>query len=80
MPGDWMSASMTPTRRPSAARQAARFAVVLDLPVPPRNECTDTMVATDAPLPPPERPCFLGGGLYPMGPGARRWGRAESAS
>src|SRR3954466_15047177 len=48
MPGDWMSASMTPTRRPLAARHAARFAVVFDLPVPPRNECTETIDAKPA--------------------------------
>src|SRR5947207_12083000 len=43
MPGDWMSVSITPTRRPCAASSAARFAVVFDLPVPPRYECTETM-------------------------------------
>src|SRR5260370_25576263 len=43
MRGDWMSVSITPTRRPCAASSAARFAVVFDLPVPPRYECTETM-------------------------------------
>src|SRR5689334_9785449 len=38
MPGDWMSVSITPTRLPPAASRAARLAVVLDLPVPPRKE------------------------------------------
>ena len=38
MPGDWMSVSMTPTRSPRAAASTATFAVVFDLPVPPRKE------------------------------------------
>src|SRR5215469_14262886 len=38
MPGDWISVSTTPTRRPSPARSAARLAVVFDFPVPPRYE------------------------------------------
>ena len=38
MPGDWMSVSTTPTRRPRIAASTATFAVVFDLPVPPRNE------------------------------------------
>ena len=38
MPGDWISVSTTPTRRPSLARSAARLAVVFDFPVPPRYE------------------------------------------
>jgi hypothetical protein len=42
IPGDWMSRSTTPTRRPSAARSVATFAVVFDLPVPPRNEWMET--------------------------------------
>src|SRR5699024_11775999 len=36
----WMSASITPTRRPSAAMAAARFAVTVDLPTPPLPEET----------------------------------------
>src|SRR5262245_30590570 len=61
IPGDWMSASITPTRAPPTASAAARLAVVFDLPVPPRNEWTDTMTATDAdsllhaPVAPPPR-------------------------
>ncbi len=45
MPGDWMSVSITPTRRPSAASKAATLAVVLDLPVPPRNEWIEMILA-----------------------------------
>jgi len=41
IPGDWMSVSTTPTRRPSAASSAARLAVVFDVPVPPRYEWTE---------------------------------------
>src|SRR5438093_8805563 len=44
MPGDWMSVSMTPTRRPPAASNVERLAVTLDFPVPPRKEWTDTIV------------------------------------
>ena len=44
MPGDWMSVSTTPTRRPSAASRAATLAVVLDLPVPPRKEWMDMIL------------------------------------
>lgn len=33
-----MSVSMTPTRKPRLAVRTARFAVVFDFPVPPRNE------------------------------------------
>src|SRR2546425_12764571 len=43
-PGDWMSVSTTPTCRPWPASRAATLAVVLDLPVPPRNECTAMIV------------------------------------
>src|SRR5579885_744670 len=46
MPGDWMSASTMPTRRPCRAKVAARFAVVFDLPVPPRKEWTETILGT----------------------------------
>src|SRR5437763_8484690 len=46
MPGDWMSVSITPTRAPWRATATARLAVTLDLPVPPRNEWTDTIFAT----------------------------------
>jgi hypothetical protein len=35
-----MSASTTPTRRPSAARAAARLTVTEDLPTPPLPEAT----------------------------------------
>jgi hypothetical protein len=45
IPGDWMSVSTTPTRFPWHASSAARLAVKLDLPVPPRNEWTATIVA-----------------------------------
>jgi hypothetical protein len=45
MPGDCMSVSITPTRCPSAANRAAMFAVLLDLPVPPRNEWIEMIVA-----------------------------------
>jgi hypothetical protein len=38
IPGDWMSVSITPTRSPRRAAITATFAVVFDLPVPPRNE------------------------------------------
>src|SRR5688572_4932082 len=38
IPGDWMSVSTMPTRLPVRAIATARFAVVFDLPVPPRNE------------------------------------------
>jgi hypothetical protein len=38
MPGDWISVSTTPIRRPSAASSVATLAVVFDLPVPPWNE------------------------------------------
>src|SRR4249919_110221 len=51
IPGDWMSRSTIPTRRPSAARTVATFAVVFDLPVPPRNECTETTCAMARPYP-----------------------------
>src|SRR6476646_9820319 len=51
IPGDWMSRSTTPTCRPSAARMVATFAVVFDLPVPPRNECTETTWAMPRPYP-----------------------------
>src|SRR3954469_7165104 len=50
MPGDWMSVSITPTWRPRPAYTTARFAVVFDLPVPPRNEWTLRMFATRPPL------------------------------
>jgi hypothetical protein len=43
MPGDWMSVSTTPTRRPSPASSAARLAVVFDFPVPPRYEWIETI-------------------------------------
>ena len=33
--------SMMPTRYPARATSTARFAVVLDFPVPPRNECVE---------------------------------------
>src|SRR5262249_39483151 len=45
MPGDWISVSTTPTRRPCAASSVVTFAVVLDFPVPPRNEWIDTTCA-----------------------------------
>src|ERR687891_2590441 len=45
MPGDWMSVSITPTRFPRAERTAAIFAVVFDLPVPPRKEWIETIAA-----------------------------------
>src|SRR6266536_2437009 len=45
IPGDWISVSMTATRRPDAASSVARFAVILDLPVPPRKERIETIVA-----------------------------------
>jgi hypothetical protein len=41
MPEDWISVSITRTRCPCKARTAARFAVVFDLPVPPRKEWMD---------------------------------------
>src|SRR3712207_1884752 len=50
MPGDWMSASMTPTRLPDAASSAATFAVVFDFPVPPRKLWTEMIVATSGVL------------------------------
>src|SRR4029450_8958561 len=46
MPGDCTSVSTTPTRRPWAAASVATFAVILDFPVPPRNEWTETILAT----------------------------------
>src|SRR4051794_22434999 len=49
MPGDWMSVSITPTRRSAAASSAATFATVLDLPVPPRNEWMEMVVAMVVP-------------------------------
>src|ERR687885_729011 len=56
MPGDWISVSITPTRRPAAASSAATFAAVLDLPVPPRNE----WMAMVAPMEPPLAGARLG--------------------
>src|SRR5512133_861819 len=38
-----MSVSIIPTRTPSAASRAVTLAVVLDLPVPPRNEWMETI-------------------------------------
>src|SRR5882724_8123777 len=38
-----MSVSTIPTRCPCRAMSTARFAVVFDFPVPPRNECTATI-------------------------------------
>src|SRR5262245_9563394 len=46
IPGDWMSLSTTATRCCILASITARFAVVLDLPVPPRNEWTEMTLAT----------------------------------
>src|SRR6187397_396680 len=45
MPGDWMSVSTTATRFPEDARQTARLAVRFDLPVPPRYEWMETILA-----------------------------------
>src|SRR5688572_13793787 len=50
MPGDWMSVSTTPTRCPAAAIKAARFAVVFDFPVPPRNEWMEIILPNVADL------------------------------
>ena len=50
MPGDWMSVSITPTRSPEQANSAARLAVVLDFPVPPRNEWTEMILDKQSPL------------------------------
>ena len=36
---------MTPTRFPARATSTARLAVVFDLPVPPRNECVEMILA-----------------------------------
>src|SRR5512136_979219 len=44
IPGEAMSVSTTPTRCPRIAINAARLAVVLDLPVPPRNEWTEMIL------------------------------------
>lgn len=44
MPGDWISASMTPTLRPMAANKVAILAIVLDFPVPPRKEWIEMMI------------------------------------
>src|SRR5436853_5582440 len=49
-PGDWMSRSTTATVLPSRASSVATFAVVFDLPVPPRNEWTEITVAIRATL------------------------------
>ena len=46
MPGDWISVSTTPTRLPASAYNAARLALRLDLPVPPRNEWTEMILVT----------------------------------
>src|SRR5262245_58971555 len=40
-----MSVSMTPTRLPARATSTARLAVVFDLPVPPRKECVEMILA-----------------------------------
>ena len=40
-----MSVSMTPTRFPARATSTARLAVVFDLPVPPRNEWVEIILA-----------------------------------
>src|SRR5262249_38001682 len=45
MPGDWIWVSASLTRRPCASSSVVRFAVVLDFPVPPRNEWIDTICA-----------------------------------
>src|SRR5712692_4088254 len=56
MPGDWMSVSITPTRRPPAASNVERLAVMLDFPVPPRKEWIDTIVGmTSSPFSIPMR-------------------------
>ena len=39
-----MSVSITPTRWPSLASWAATLAEMFDLPVPPRNEWTETIL------------------------------------
>jgi hypothetical protein len=39
-----MSVSITPTRIPRLASSAERFAVVFDLPVPPRKECIEIIL------------------------------------
>src|SRR6516165_5464277 len=41
-----MSVSIMPTRQPARATSTARFAVVLDFPVPPRNECVEIILGT----------------------------------
>src|SRR3954447_8395843 len=51
IPGDWMSRSTTAMFLPSAARSVATFALVFDLPVPPRNEWTETSWAMARPYP-----------------------------
>jgi hypothetical protein len=52
MPGDWTSVSTTPTRFPFSAVSTARLAEMFDLPVPPRNEWTETIFDTRAPVRP----------------------------
>jgi hypothetical protein len=42
-----MSVSMTPTRWPLRATSTAKLAVVLDLPVPPRNEWVEMIFGKD---------------------------------
>ena len=70
MPGDWMSASITPTRLPDWASKAATLAVVFDLPVPPRKLWMETMV--DKPfLPGAARPSFPSRRAKASAPGAR---------
>src|SRR5688572_21104617 len=59
MPGDWMSVSTMPTRRPVIATAVARLAVRFDFPVPPRYEWMDTII--------PIQPAYVGpgGGVSP---------------
>src|SRR6266849_2319689 len=44
IPGDWISVSIMPMRRPSAASKTAMLAVMFDLPVPPRNEWSEMIL------------------------------------
>jgi hypothetical protein len=44
MPGELMSVSTTPTRRPSLASWDDTLAEMLDFPVPPRKEWMDMIL------------------------------------
>src|SRR5690606_34216014 len=86
MPGEARSVSTTPTDRPREASWAARLAVRLDLPEPPRKEWTDTTRIIEAsssrgsrPHLPTTGPSRSAGGPGQAGAGGRRPGQRAAA-